>query len=668
MAITSDIGLGSGLDIKSLVDQLVAAEALPVNSRYDKQETQINTKITSLGAFKGALSAVENTFAKLGDPSNYTSMLANSINGGAFLATATTEAEPGEYQVGIDQVATKHSLASGSVADRSSALGTGTISIRFGTTDYDKDTDTYTDFSVNANKPALNLTIDSSNNSLEGIRDAINAENAGVTASIINDGSGYRLALTSTETGASSSMEITTTGAGLEIFDFNASATNMEQSTEAVDLIATINGIQIQGSSNTLEGAIDGVTINASKTTDTPATLYISNNQSFIKTQVDTFVATYNEFIDVVNDLTSYNQETEQAGVFLGDATLRSALTGLRRIMSEPVAGASEALNTFASIGIQTESDGKLSLDSTVFKDALDNNFEDFANLFSKYGRPSNNNVSYVQSTSETTAGSYSVNVTQLATKGIVSGAGVLPVDFVATPLVIDADNDELTLRIDNNLSGTITLTQASYDDGDELAAEIQSQINGDSALSAAGVSVVVTYDSVNNRFDIESDVYGSDSKVEIVSVDTNTAAELGFSVGVGTDGVDVAGTINGVAATGIGQELTGSNGLKLAITGNQTGDLGTVSFSRGITERFEEFVESYTKFGGLLDSKKDTYDNQLERIEKGRDDLLYRIDQLESRYLAQFIAMDALVGQLNATSSYLTQQLESLPKIGEKK
>jgi flagellar hook-associated protein 2 len=149
--------------------------------------------------------------------------------------------------------------------------------------------------------------------------------------------------------------------------------------------------------------------------------------------------------------------------------------------------------------------------------------------------------------------------------------------------------------------------------------------------------------------------------------VDTDTAATLGLSVGLGTDGVDVAGTLGGVSATGSGRTLTGSGdaiGLAVEIQGGSTGDRGTIAFSRGVADKLDSLLSDLLDSDGSLSSETDGVNASIKDIDKQRDALSTRLASLQDRYMKQFIAMDALVGQMKATSSYLTQQLASLPGV----
>jgi len=232
--------------------------------------------------------------------------------------------------------------------------------------------------------------------------------------------------------------------------------------------------------------------------------------------------------------------------------------------------------------------------------------------------------------------------------------------------LTIDDGNDNFTIKVDNVTSGSLSITQGTYADGESLAAELQARINGDATLAAAGARVNVTYNA--DHFEITSEEYGSGSNLEIVAVDTNTTAQLGFSVGAGTGGVDVAGSIGGVPALGTGQTLTGATstgaeGMRLFVDGGALGARGTIDFSRGVSDQLNSLLTNFLQEDGILDARTDGIENRVGEIEDAREVLDRRMETLEISLRARFTVLDTLLSQLQNTSSFLTQQLASLPE-----
>jgi flagellar hook-associated protein 2 len=196
-------GTGSGLDIDGLVLGLVAAEQVPAESRLNLKETNVNALISAFSATKSAITDFESAANRLATASTFTQSSATSSDATKATISATSSASDGSYQLAVTNLATAQTLASGTFSATTDTLGTGTLSIAIGTPSYSGST--YSSF---AQTSSVNITIDSSNNTLAGVRDAINNANAGVNASILKNGSNYQLFLASESTGAPNSMSI----------------------------------------------------------------------------------------------------------------------------------------------------------------------------------------------------------------------------------------------------------------------------------------------------------------------------------------------------------------------------------------------------------------------------------------------------------------------------
>ncbi len=672
MASISSLGVGSGLDLGSIVSSLVQAERAPTENRYAFQEQNLTTELSAFGLLRSSLSSFQNSLSALNSVTTFNAKTLSNSDDSVFTASATSSANVGSYSVEVSALARAHSLATDETtafSDVDETVGTGTLTIRFGTTT----TGPYS-FSEDTSKASQVITVSAENNNttLSGLRDYINDNDYGVQASIIDDGSGYRMVLTSQETGAANSMEITVTddgdfdntnNAGLSQLAFNASAqSSLAQTVAAQDAALSINGLDITRETNTVSGALEGVTLNLKKADiGNIISLDVSENQAAVKSGIQAFVDGYNGMIENINSLTSYNAETGDAGVLIGDFTVRGISRQLRSAITSQVDELTGNIQSLVDIGIISSSiDGTLEVDSSALDDALSNYPAEIEALFALQGRSSDYDIAYLSATSDTEVGDYAVNITTLATRGSFAGTTV-------NALTIDADNDSFTLVLDGVTSETINLTQGVYTDGDALAAQIQAQINDDANIKAEGAAVLVAYDSSNNEFDITSARYGSASSIEFTVVDTNTANDIGFSVTAGTDGVDVAGTINGSYATGNGQVLTSqsgdSNGLALTISGSTTGARGSVSFSRGVADTVDNLLSQFLETDGFISSREDGINDRLEEITEKREELDLRIESLEARLIQQFSALDILIAQFNNTSTFLTQQLANLPK-----
>lgn len=670
MAISS-AGVGSGLDINGIISQLMTVERRPL-AALDRKEAKFQTKLSAYGTLKGAMSSFQTAMRDLSTLSKFQAVKTTVADTTILSASASSSANPGSHSIEVKQLAQSHKLASAGFTNTTDTVGSGALTIQFGT--WNGST-----FTANADKATQSVTIASSQTSLVGIRDAVNAAKIGVTAAIVNDGatSGNKLVFTSNDTGAANSLKITVTdddgnntnNSGLSQLAYDPAGTagngkNLTETVAAQNATLKVDGIDnISKASNTVTDVVQGVTLTLLKTsaTNTPTTLTVARDTASVQTSVEAFVKAYNDLRKTVTDLTAYNAGTKQASALQGDATARSVLTQVRRTLSSALTGLSGAYTDLSQVGVSFKSDGTLSLDSTKLQSALSSNFNDVAGLFAAYGKPSDSLVNYVSATDKTKVGRHTVSVTQLATQGAYTGAAT-----ATLPLTIDANNDTFALKVNGVQSGTVTLTQGSYSTAQSLTAEIQSRINGDSALKAAGVSVTVTHAS--NRITITNSQYGSASTVEITSVDTNTAATLGLSAATGTAGVNVAGSINGVSATGSGRYLTGAgnaDGLKIEVTGGSTGERGAVYYSQGYAYRLDALATTLLDSDdGPIAGRTKGIGTSINGLNKQREATNRRLADVERRLRAQFTALDSIVSQLRTTSDYLSRQLANLPGV----
>jgi flagellar hook-associated protein 2 len=278
--------------------------------------------------------------------------------------------------------------------------------------------------------------------------------------------------------------------------------------------------------------------------------------------------------------------------------------------------------------------------------------------LFASTGNTNDSLVTYNGADSNTKVGSYALNLTQLGTKGVLSGAA-------AAGLTITAGvNDTLGIIIDG-VSASIALNAGTYVSADALAAELQSKISGTSAFSSAGVQATVT--QTGGVLSITSARYGSASTV--TADGSNAALNLLGANPAATAGKDVAGTLGDQAFVGSGQNVAGANGsatqgLSLTVLGGSTGARGSVAYSRGIATQMDDLLNQFLDPHGLLASKTDGINATIKDLQAQEASWNLRLQSIRARYEAQYNAMDSLVASMNATSSYLTQQIAALENV----
>jgi flagellar hook-associated protein 2 len=360
-ATITSLGVGSGLDLDSILESLEESKTTSLLDPITAQEESVEAEITAYGTLTSALTTLQTAVEALSDASLYES-LTTTLSGSGVTAATTSEAEAGTYTLQVTQLAQAQTLTADGVADKTTALGTGTLTIQVGTDD------------------AIDITLDSSNNTLEGIRDAINDADAGVTASIVNDGTDtpYRLVLTSDNTGTDSEMTVTYTGT-----DSSDDATtlfgNLTETATAQNAELTLNGISITSQSNTVEEALQGVTLSLSAT-GSSQTLTIAQDTDSILDAITTFVDAYNSYVSTVDTLTAYDADADTAGELLGDSTTRRISTQLSTDLYSAIEGGTYSY--LSQLGISLEVDGTLTIDEDTLTAALEDDADAVSAFF----------------------------------------------------------------------------------------------------------------------------------------------------------------------------------------------------------------------------------------------------------------------------------------------
>ena len=672
MASISSLGVGSGLDLGSLISGLIEAERAPAANRLALKEQKYSTELSAFGLLRSSLSQFQSSLGGLQSAAVFKAKAITLSDPSILTASVENIADTGSYSIEVTALARAQSLATNAATAFTTVddtIGSGTLSIQFGSTT----TGPYS-FTPDLARAAQTIEVNATNNNttLSGLRDYINDNEFGLQATIVDNGSGYQLLLTSEQTGAANSMEITVTGdgdgndtdnSGLSQLAFNASAqTSLTQTVAAQDAALMINGLGITRDTNSVTGAINGVTLDLLKAeVGKIVNIDVDDNIGEATAAINEFVKTYNELDKNIDSLTAYNPETGSGSALTGDFTVRSISNRIRGIIFGSISGLAGNIRSLVDIGITTNSSGTLDIDSAKLNDALKNYPAQVEALFAQQGRTTDPGVRYLSAGAATRPGDYAVNVISFLTQGVLAGTD--PV----TSTNVQNNSNNMTLTVDGFSTGNITLTNGNYPDENALAAEIQTQINAASALVANGVTVTVSYDLPSDRFVITSDRIGAGSSVEITALDPQMNNRFGFSVGSGVAGTDFAGTIDGQPAIAVGNTLTSqsgdSEGLAVEILNGVSGNRGTVSLTRGVAGQLDALLDSFLQSDGFIASREEGLNESLDDISDDRSRLDDRIASLEARLIRQFSALDALVAQFNQTSSFLTQQLASLPK-----
>ncbi len=375
MATITSLGVGSGLDLESLVTSLMAVESKPLTA-LQTRAASYSSKISSLGSLKSTLSSLQTAAAAMKTATGKTALTtfasysASTADTTIATATATTGAVAGTYTLNVTQLATAQRFESTTFSSTTNAVGNegDTLTFDFATPDDE------------GNSRSVTITLDSSNNSLTGLRNAINGADMGVTATIVNGSSGPQLIFTG-EQGLDN--EITLSGTLATQFTEKVSAQNAE---------FTVNGIASTSSTNNASDVLDGVAIALVKegtTTLTVAADYSTN----ITSALNNFITAYNAANSTMTTMGAYDSTTGTAGALQGNQILRDSQTLVRSLVYSTTTGGTSAYQTLSSIGVTVGTDGSLTLDSSKLKGALAADTNAVATLVTKVGETFNSSL-----------------------------------------------------------------------------------------------------------------------------------------------------------------------------------------------------------------------------------------------------------------------------------
>ncbi|MDI1351262.1 MAG: flagellar filament capping protein FliD [bacterium] len=544
----SSAGIGSGLDVQSLVASLVSAEITPRQKLHDAKLNTINTQLSAVGQLKSSLANLQTTLAGLSDISKlYT--LKPTISDESYLSVNlnNSSATTGTYQIEVQKMAQAQNVASLPFTTSSSG---GELIINFGTYNSDKSTFIANNTDNTAN-PDFKMTVNPGD-SLVAIKDAINNKKAGVTANIIQDNNGSRLTLTSTN-GENHSMQIS----GVDELTYNPTSTNpsdnkLIETIRAQNSVTNINGLILTQNSNELENVISGVTISLKQAqTGKNITVTIAPDKMELTNLINDFVKKYNDSLTFLNSLTNYDSATKKSGTYMADSQLRNLKLNMNKLATNTLsANNTSSIQSLADLGITTNNTtGLLDINTSQLETALTSNYNDIGGLFAKTALTSDANVRINTLDQGVKAGTYDITITQ----------------YIPT------------------LSGTI---------------------GGFPATSSDGITL------------------------------TGSGDLKGISIDV-LSGTDLA--------------------------------RGTIKVTDGFAVQLNSFLDEYMSTDGNLSQKTLQLNEQIKQLAESQTKIDARGKTLESRYLKQFSALDVLVSQMQATSSYLTQQLDNLPGFTDK-
>jgi len=444
---TSAIGTSS-LDVNRIVSQLMTLEKRPLTVLQQREAT-ITARIAAFARVQGAVSSVQSTAAALALPATWTSSRATVSGDGVSAAvTDAAKAAPGAYSVKVNQLASAQALASGPFDASSEVLGNGTLTLQVGSR-------------------STTVAVGAAHNTLAGVRDAINAAKAGVSASIVNDGGRFRLTLVAADTGAANTIRITAIeegtvagdpangdATGLSRLSFDgaialtppattAAGRHLVETRAAADALYEVNGLALSSASNTVSGAIEGVTLNLRAASASAInSVSIGRDNESMKGAVNAFIRAYNDLESTIRAVTSFDPASRRGSALTGDSSVRSLQGQMRGLLRSSMTAAGDDFTSLSAIGVEVGRDGSLSLNNARFDAAV----ADPARLSRLFA-----------ATSETDDSARGFGVRfQALTRGIVDGDGLLPSRARSLQSQIDSINKE-----EQRINDRLTLVEA---------------------------------------------------------------------------------------------------------------------------------------------------------------------------------------------------------------
>jgi flagellar hook-associated protein 2 len=420
---------------------------------------------------------------------------------------------------------------------------------------------------------------------------------------------------------------------------------------KAQDAVVKVDGVTLTRASNTVEDALEGITLQLNQTTAVAANVTVSQDVDLTRGRVVSFVEQYNEVVNQIAAQTAFDAETEVRGPLLGDSSIRSVQQTLARIVTSSIPGLSTSqANSLGGIGITVDNEGLLVIDNAKLDDALANDLDTVEKLFATVGASTSSKIEFLAAGAATEPGTYAVVITQPAEQAFVLGN-----QDIAGPIT----NEEILTFTVGGVDHAVTVAA-----GSTLEQAVES-IN--SQLQTKGLDLVAAAEG--NRLRLASGAYGSETEIQVLSDQSGSSStQLGIGTTLRTDiGGDVVGTIGGLAATGQGQTLTGGDGtavegLEIFVTATSAGFVGNITVSTGVGIQLEATLESLTDAeSGLVVLRQEGLGETIEDINDQIENLEDRIVAEEARLRGEFTRLEATLAQFSSTSNFLAQQLNQL-------
>lgn len=610
----------SGLDTTSIIRQLVDLERAPI-TRMEMQKILYESRVDAWASVKTRLSAVTGKADAVKSLTAFDKFTKVTSSAEAVKASISGTPPTGSLGFTVDRLAVAHQAASANSFSSSEAtVGAGTFTVTVGGTTAHSFTTTST-------------------TTLGQLAEQINRSDAGVSAVVVStDGTNHKLILTSKSTGVAN--RFTASGTQASLATFNTTQTGEDSK---ITIGTGANAVVVTRSGNVISDVMAGVTLTLTATSTTPVTIDVARDLDAAVKAIKGFVDEVNRALSTLTELTKYDAEAKKGALLQGDPAGWGMAGQLRSAISNVVAGITGDYVYASSAGITLQRDGTFALDESKLRAALDKDFKAVSSLFARSGSAADARVEYTFASDTTKPGTYGVQITQAAQLASVTGAAY------ASPAVAET----FTITSGSTVA-TVVVTA-----GSSLS---QAVIAINDALSAAGITSIKASDS-GGAVNLAESRYGS-------KVSFTVAGDDSFGLNGTFAGSDVAGTINGKAATGTGQLLrsdTGdSEGLQVKVTATTaqvtaaggTLALGNVVYVDGIAGRSGGTIALALGPKGSVAVASDRWKSQIKLVDdriKRLEDNVLRKEELIRR---QFTAMEAALAKFSAQGNWLAAHL----------
>lgn len=610
-------GLISGLDTSSIIEQLMQIERIP-QAQLAARQAKVRAAAEAQASIRSKLNDVSTAAAALSSATRWNVRAATSSDDAVATASASSSATTGSLTFTVDQLAARHSLRSGNVI---TALDT--VIASGGNLDLDLGDDVH--------------SIDVGGGTLAEVVAAVNSSGQRVRAAAVNTGDGYRLQLTSTTSGAASTFDV----AGL---DGSVGGTLVaEAGRDATLTIGSGPGAySVSSSANTFADILPGVSITAKSVSASPVTIEVTEDVAAITDKVKALVDATNAALLEISTRTAYDSSSNTGASLAGDASARRAAQQLTRSLSDTLGS---GFDSVGQVGIRLERTGRFSFDAAAFGTAYAEDPTRVAQLFSQSatveldGAVTEGTITFSTAGSRSVPGTYEIVVSQEATRAAATGPAASWPTGAPSTIGVRVGSKEVAVE----LTGTET--------AEDAAAALQQ------ATDDAGLFLEVTTDG---------------SALSLTSEGWGTAAAFSVAWDGSTwddhQGLDMAGTIGGEAATGYGRQLTvptltpGLGGMSVHVTAAGTGTLGTVTYQAGAAQRVGSALgRALDSIDGYLTSAEKTSADRLKDIQKSIDAFDIRLEKRELRLRTYYSNLEVSLSALQSQSNWLSGQLAGL-------